>query len=568
MTVKHPLEQKLDRRLNRITWISVSLVVAVFLVAFWFVLYDEQKKGVAAEEAFLAQVMRVQEKAIEQEIFLNLEEAVKLRLDGVVTNDRLEAAHMRACVRVVPVKNPETATIVSCSNPHDAARFDDARHPFTELALSIGVEPMAKLQYFLVKDRSWRDFIPPKLLFSILLAIVGAFFLHRHAVRRLQENVIAPLLKNIAENERSSAIAETVQMVAHDVRKPFLAVRAAMDSLRLAKNQADYDAMRTKYMPDIERSVTAVNALLADVLEMGSKRNHAPEEASFTEAMVAAFQTLMPVSSSRHIHVAFDFYHQHKVRAEAKHVSRIVSNLVENAFQAVNDGGEIWFKSREFDASGTRFIEFTIGNTGSFIEPENLLRVFEPFVTTKKTGYGLGLAIASKFVRDYGGMIWASSAHDIGTQFYFTLPAGTEMDLHVGADCFTLGPDVDSDSTGNAPVEVNPASSVLLFDDEESIRQAWSLLAVQNGLKNLKPFSSWEDFSAKNAFDLAVGATAFVDIHFRGSRYSGLEIASNLRKLGVRRIYAVTADPQVAIGSGLFDGVLGKSFPDALTRAS
>lgn len=572
--LKRPLEMTLDQRLNRITWFTVLLVVAAFLVAFSFVLYDEQKKGVAAEEAFLAQVMHVQEKAIEQEIFLNLDDAIKIRLDGVVANERLKAAHMRACVRVVPIKNPDAGDIVSCSDPSDARRFNSADHAYAEQIISIGVEPMAKLQHFLVKDRSWEDFVPPKLLVSIVCAVIGAFFLHRHAVRNLQRNVVAPLLRNIAEDERSTAIAQTVQMVAHDFRKPFLALRTAINTLQLAKNQADYEALRAKCMPDLEKSIAAVNSLLADVLEFGSTRKSEPEESSITEAIITAFRTLAPLTSSLQVNLSYSFHHRRKVSAESKHVSRIVSNLVENAFQAVNEGGQIWFQSREITSADKRFIEISIGNSGSYIDPENLQRIFEPFVTTKKTGYGLGLAIASKFVREYGGSIWANSSKETGTQFYFTLPVGTEFEPYTDEQLpKKLDPGYvittnDVRPAKNTQINVNGSSSILLFDDEECVRQAWLILATKTGVKNLKPFASWEDFISQNGFDLAAGATAFVDINFRGSKFSGLEIANNLRRLGISRLYAITADPKVAIASGLFDEVLGKDFPIHLTKAS
>jgi len=568
--VSYSLRQ-LDKRLSRITWVTVLLVVAVFLIAFWFVLYDGQKKSVAAEEAFLSQVMDAQEKALQHEIFLNLEDAVQIRLDGIVQNERLKAVQMRACIRLIPLKNAGANYISSCTNAADIEQLDSHSREKKERVVTIGVEPVANIEYFLLKDRSLYDFFPPKLLLAILFAAVGAFFLHRHAVRNLQKNVVAPLLRKIAQDERNAAIAKTMQMVTHDVRKPFLALRSIIESLiSPSGREAETHALRTKVLPTLEQSIASVDAMLSDVLEFGTSRGHRPAESSVIEAIARAMQTLVPLFPGIRVRLDYEFQHRQMVRTDAKHLLRIVTNLIENALQAVDDKGRIWFRTRSVSRAGERFVELTVGNTGSFIEEENLERIFDPFVTTKRSGYGLGLAIASKFVDDYEGKIWATSDNRRGTEFHVSLPASGKGEP---IDEEGLPQRLDPNSTEankafNSKVAQDGTFPVLLFDDEECVRMAWELRADKTGISNLTCFSSWEDFIHKDAFDAVRGATAFVDINFKNSRFNGLDIALQLRKLGVRRLYAITADPRSAVESGLFDEVLGKDFPDHLMRAS
>lgn len=66
---------------------------------------------------------------------------------------------------------------------------------------------------------------------------------------------------------------------------------------------------------------------------------------------------------------------------------------------------------------------------------------------------------------------------------------------------------------------------------------------------------------AQDAFALAHNAVAFVDINYGNSKFDGLDIARSLRKLGIRRLYAITSATEVAMDSGLFDQVFGKSVP-------
>jgi signal transduction histidine kinase len=63
-----------------------------------------------------------------------------------------------------------------------------------------------------------------------------------------------------------------------------------------------------------------------------------------------------------------------------------------------------------------------VADTGRGIRPEDLVKVFEPYFSTKETGTGLGLAIVKKVVDDHGGTIDVKSKPGEGTKFTITLP--------------------------------------------------------------------------------------------------------------------------------------------------
>jgi len=70
----------------------------------------------------------------------------------------------------------------------------------------------------------------------------------------------------------------------------------------------------------------------------------------------------------------------------------------------------------------TGWIGISVCDTGAGIEPSIANRLFEPFVTTKPDGMGLGLLLARSIVEHHGGRIWVTPNPDVGATFTFTLP--------------------------------------------------------------------------------------------------------------------------------------------------
>ena len=100
-------------------------------------------------------------------------------------------------------------------------------------------------------------------------------------------------------------------------------------------------------------------------------------------------------------------------------LGRVLQNLLQNALQATPPNGRIWLATREVD--GRAVIE--IGDTGCGIAPERLPHVFDDYVTTKRRGLGLGLAISRRIVEQLGGTIAVTSEVGKGSVFTLSFPA-------------------------------------------------------------------------------------------------------------------------------------------------
>jgi two-component system sensor kinase FixL len=111
------------------------------------------------------------------------------------------------------------------------------------------------------------------------------------------------------------------------------------------------------------------------------------------------------------------------VLADRIQIQQVLVNLIRNAIEVLSEGDQ----RRELDIAtapaAEDMIEVSIADTGSGIAPDVMARLFQPFVTSKRKGMGLGLSICRTIVEAHGGKIWVDSRRDGGTIFHFTLRA-------------------------------------------------------------------------------------------------------------------------------------------------
>jgi two-component system, LuxR family, sensor kinase FixL len=106
-------------------------------------------------------------------------------------------------------------------------------------------------------------------------------------------------------------------------------------------------------------------------------------------------------------------------------IQQVVLNLVRNAVEAMSTTEDplLTIATRQFAKQGVGLLaEVRISDSGSGLDPTVLSQLFQPFVTTKAGGMGVGLSICRSIVEAHGGQIWAEPNSQGGTSFTFTVP--------------------------------------------------------------------------------------------------------------------------------------------------
>jgi signal transduction histidine kinase len=99
---------------------------------------------------------------------------------------------------------------------------------------------------------------------------------------------------------------------------------------------------------------------------------------------------------------------------------QVFVNLLENAVDAAGAGGAVAVRGRSLDGA----VEVHVEDTGPGVDPATQRRLFEPLITTKEKGIGLGLALVKRIAERHGGTVAYSPRTEGGARFTVRLPAG------------------------------------------------------------------------------------------------------------------------------------------------
>jgi signal transduction histidine kinase len=223
--------------------------------------------------------------------------------------------------------------------------------------------------------------------------------------------------EQLVRSEKLASLGELVAGVAHELNNKLLPVLAYAQLLK-ERNLPD-DIIR--YVTTLEKSAAGATSVVGSLLNFARPSSTTRNPVNLNATMRDTLSLLDYSIKASNLAIELELDDQvPPTMADEKQISQVFLNIVNNAFQAMKEkGGTLTIRSkREGDD-----ILFTIADTGCGIPKEHLLKIFDPFFSTKGSGgTGLGLSVSHGLIRAHEGEISVKSKEGKGTTFTIRLP--------------------------------------------------------------------------------------------------------------------------------------------------
>ena len=234
--------------------------------------------------------------------------------------------------------------------------------------------------------------------------------------------------------QKLETVARLAGGVAHDFNNLLTTIRGYA---QLLQARVAPESVEAHHALEIDRAADRAAALTAQLLALGRRQTLKARPLDLNRQLEDARDRLVDLAGARTA-LSLDLDPELRaVRADGPLLVQAIANLVENAADAMPDGGEIAVRTRNADVRGREdlpdggYVVVSVEDGGRGLDESTLEHVFEPFFTTKEVGAGTGLGLASAYgtVRQSGGTITVESAVGVGTTFSIYLPHASPADV-------------------------------------------------------------------------------------------------------------------------------------------
>ncbi|WP_163150417.1 nitrogen regulation protein NR(II) [Anoxybacillus sp. MB8] len=219
--------------------------------------------------------------------------------------------------------------------------------------------------------------------------------------------------RRIHQSEKLALMGEMAAKAAHEIRNPLAVIHGFLAFM----NENLHERDREQYhIPLLLKEIDRINAIVEDMLLIAKPSAPVMKEAyieTIVQDVLSLFQQTLEAKRIR-VHVRLDHV---PLQLDSKQMMQVLYNLLHNSIEAMEEGGTICIYS-DVDETYNMYMY----DSGSGIPTHMQETIFEPFITTKSSGTGLGLTIVKRIIENHGGTIALHDSSEQGTTFVIKLP--------------------------------------------------------------------------------------------------------------------------------------------------
>ena len=227
-----------------------------------------------------------------------------------------------------------------------------------------------------------------------------------------------------SQSQRLASLGEMAANIAHEIKNPLVSIKTFAE---LLPEKYDDDHFRNNFSMVVSQEITRINNLLTEMLNYVKHSELYIESIMLDMLLDDVLVLLSPQLDSGRVKLNKHYdENMPPVNVDRSLIKQALINVCVNAVQAMPDGGELTIGFRSSNGHqvlpGREMIEIYVEDNGVGVNESIKNCIFDPFVTTKADGIGLGLSVSQKIVLAHGGRISYSTIEGRGTRFEIMLP--------------------------------------------------------------------------------------------------------------------------------------------------
>jgi len=246
--------------------------------------------------------------------------------------------------------------------------------------------------------------------------------------RQETEHQLQELQTELARLSRLTAMGEMASTLAHEINQPLSAISNYLQGC--GRLLAPIDHPNTQKIHDAldetTKQVLRAGHIIRQLREFVARGETEKNPANISKLVEEAGALALVGAKDEGVRTHFRFAsHTDRVLVEKVQIQQVLLNLMRNAIEAMHgcERKELLVTTSAPDGGK---VTVSVADSGVGLSNEIAERLFQPFVTTKPAGMGVGLSISKRIIEAHGGEIWAEANPDGGTVFRFTLQSASE----------------------------------------------------------------------------------------------------------------------------------------------
>lgn len=245
---------------------------------------------------------------------------------------------------------------------------------------------------------------------------------------------VSAVLKRLRQTERDALRAEQLAWVgqmaagiAHEIRNPLMAIKLLIQT---AADRPDGPSLRPRDFQVLEEEIVRLEQIVTGFLDFARPPRPEPRSVDVGELVTQVADGLRPRAELQGVAIIEDLPPDPVIAsADPNQLRQVLLNLLINALDALPRGGEVRVAVHlePAESRGTQLV-LTLSDTGEGLPTGVGDRIFEPFVSTKESGLGLGLSICRRIAESHGGTLTAANGPAGGAIFTLRFPTRPSPD--------------------------------------------------------------------------------------------------------------------------------------------